>query len=65
MKKSLPHAAKPAMPNGPEIKGADAVVECLVREGVEVIFAYPGGSSLELHQSFARSGKVRVIPRTQ
>jgi acetolactate synthase I/II/III large subunit len=26
-----------------------------------VIFAYPGGSSLELHQSFARSGKVRVI----
>jgi acetolactate synthase-1/2/3 large subunit len=61
MKKSPPPAAKLAMPNGPEIKGADAVVECLVREGVEVIFAYPGGSSLELHQSLARSGKVRVI----
>jgi len=43
------------------MKGADAVVECLVREGVDVIFAYPGGSSLELHQSFARSGKVRVV----
>jgi len=26
-----------------------------------VIFAYPGGSSLELHQSFARSDKVRVV----
>jgi acetolactate synthase-1/2/3 large subunit len=61
MKKSPPPAAKPAMPNGPEIKGADAVVECLVREGVEVIFAYPGGSSLELHQALARSGKLRVI----
>ena len=61
MKKSRPPAARTAMPNGPEIKGADAVVECLIREGVEVIFAYPGGSSLELHQSLARSGKVRVI----
>ena len=61
MKKSPPPAAKPPMPNGPEIKGADAVVECLVREGVDVIFAYPGGSSLELHQSLARSGKVRVV----
>ncbi|MBK9991735.1 MAG: biosynthetic-type acetolactate synthase large subunit [Verrucomicrobia bacterium] len=44
-----------------EIKGADAVVECLVREGVDVIFAYPGGASLELHQSFAASDKIRVI----
>jgi acetolactate synthase-1/2/3 large subunit len=51
----------PETPANPEIKGADAVVECLVREGVDVIFAYPGGSSLELHQSFARSGKVRVV----
>ncbi len=44
-----------------EMKGADCVVECLLRENVEVIFAYPGGSSLELHQAFARSGKVRVV----
>jgi acetolactate synthase I/II/III large subunit len=61
MKKSKSSAVQPAKPSGPEIKGADAVVECLVREGVEVIFAYPGGSSLELHQSLARSGKVRVV----
>ena len=61
MTKPVSPTAQPATPTGPEIKGADAVVECLVREGVEVIFAYPGGSSLELHQSFARSGKVRVI----
>ena len=61
MKKRSPSSARPATQAGPEIKGADAVVECLVREGVEVIFAYPGGSSLELHQSLARSGKVRVV----
>ena len=61
MKKSSSSAVQPATPSGPEIKGADAVVECLAREGVEVIFAYPGGSSLELHQSLARSGKVRVV----
>ena len=61
MTKTHPTTAQPATQPGPEMKGADAVVECLVREGVDVIFAYPGGSSLELHQSFARSGKVRVV----
>lgn len=43
------------------MNGADSVVESLVREGVDAIFAYPGGASQELHQAFARSGKVRVI----
>lgn len=59
-------AAKNTATNVPskEIKGADCVVECLRREGVDVIFAYPGGSSLELHQAFARSKKVRtILPR--
>ncbi|MBI5382168.1 MAG: biosynthetic-type acetolactate synthase large subunit [Opitutae bacterium] len=46
------------------MKGADCVVECLLREAVDVIFAYPGGSSLELHQALARSGKIRtILPR--
>jgi acetolactate synthase-1/2/3 large subunit len=47
-----------------EMNGADCVVECLLREKVEVIFAYPGGSSLELHQALARNGKIRtILPR--
>jgi acetolactate synthase-1/2/3 large subunit len=46
---------------GPEMKGADAVVQCLIREGVDVIFAYPGGASQELHQALARTDKIRVI----
>ncbi len=61
MKKSSPSRSRAPTPATREIKGADAVVECLAREGVDVIFAYPGGSSLELHQSLAHSGKVRVI----
>jgi acetolactate synthase-1/2/3 large subunit len=54
-------ASFPKAEIGPEMKGADAVVECLIREGVEVVFAYPGGASQELHQSLARTDKIRVI----
>jgi acetolactate synthase-1/2/3 large subunit len=54
-------ASFPKAEIGPEMKGADAVVECLIREGVDVIFAYPGGASQELHQSLARTDKIRVI----
>jgi acetolactate synthase-1/2/3 large subunit len=41
--------------------GSDVLVEALEREGVETIFAYPGGASLELHQALTRSKRVRVI----
>jgi acetolactate synthase-1/2/3 large subunit len=61
MKTTTSPAAFPKAEIGREMKGADAVVECLIREGVEVIFAYPGGASLELHQSLGRSDKIRVI----
>jgi len=45
----------------PLMRGADIVIKSLEREGVEVVFAYPGGASLELHQSLARSKKIRVV----
>ena len=62
MKKNLTSpAAFPQAEIGREMKGADCVVECLIREGVDVIFAYPGGASQELHQSLARTDKIRVI----
>ncbi len=49
---------------GPEMKGAEVVVECLAREGVEVVFAYPGGASQELHQALAKTKKLRtILPR--
>ena len=31
---------------GTPMSGADILVECLIRHGVEVIFAYPGGASM-------------------
>ncbi len=45
--------------------GADVVVESLVRHGVEVIFAYPGGASMPLHQSLTRyKDRLRtILPR--
>ena len=47
------------------ISGADAVVESLVRNGVEVVFAYPGGASMPLHQSLTHFGdRLRtILPR--
>ena len=45
--------------------GADVLVASLVEHGVDVIFAYPGGASMPLHQALRRySDKIRtVLPR--
>ncbi len=49
---------------GPEMCGADVVVRCLEREGVDTMFAYPGGASMELHQALTRTKKIRtILPR--
>ena len=45
------------------MKGAEVVVACLERQGVEVIFAYPGGASMEMHQALCRSDIRVVLPR--
>src|SRR5215212_10738473 len=44
--------------------GSEILVEALEREGVDTIFAYPGGASMELHQALTRSTKIRtILPR--
>jgi len=49
---------------GPTMSGSEILVACLEREGVDTIFAYPGGASMEIHQSLTRSKKIRtVLPR--
>jgi acetolactate synthase-1/2/3 large subunit len=60
-KETTSPATFPQAEIGREMKGSDCVVECLIREGVDVVFAYPGGASQELHQSLARTDKIRVI----
>src|SRR3954470_17028626 len=48
---------------GERMKGSDILIKALEREGVEVIFAYPGGASMEFHQSLTRSKIRTVLPR--
>jgi acetolactate synthase-1/2/3 large subunit len=45
--------------------GADILVECLARHGVEVVFAYPGGASMPMHQALTRyRDRIRtILPR--
>lgn len=47
------------------LSGADILVKSLVDHDVEVIFAYPGGASMPLHQALTRySDKLRtILPR--
>jgi acetolactate synthase-1/2/3 large subunit len=46
------------------MNGAEILVAAMEREGVEVIFAYPGGASMPIHQALTRSRKIRtILPR--
>ncbi len=63
-RKSTAAPAPAASPKvGPAMLGRDIFVHALEREGVEVIFAYPGGASMELHQSLTRSKIRTILPR--
>ena len=55
--------AKPRAEVGPAMFGRDLFVEALEREGVEVIFAYPGGASMEIHQALTKSKIRTILPR--
>lgn len=61
--KTKARGAKAASPRerGPLMNGADILVSCLERENVDVIFAYPGGASMPIHQALTRSKKIRVV----
>src|SRR5215472_5232208 len=45
--------------------GADILVQCLLNHGVEVVFAYPGGASMPIHQALTRFQKQlrTILPR--
>src|SRR5438067_5813955 len=45
--------------------GADILVQCLLNHAVEVVFAYPGGASMPIHQSLTRvDDRLRtILPR--
>jgi len=46
------------------LSGAEVIVKCLEKEGVDVVFAYPGGASMPIHQALSKSKKIRtLLPR--
>lgn len=47
--------------SGQARKGCDILVQALEREGVDTLFAYPGGASMEIHQALTRSDTIRNI----
>src|SRR5438270_229008 len=68
--KLAPGTAKPSKTSaskraevGPAMFGRDIFVRALEREDVEVIFAYPGGASMEIHQSLTKSKIRTILPR--
>lgn len=48
-----------------EIKGAEIAIKCLERAKVKTVFAYPGGASMELHQSLRKSDIRVILPRNE
>lgn len=46
------------------MRGSDIVVKSLEKLGVDVVFAYPGGQSIDLHDAFSKSKQIRtILPR--
>jgi len=59
-----PAIARQAPARSETMNGAEILVAAMEREGVEVIFAYPGGASMPIHQALTRSAKIRtILPR--
>ncbi len=57
-------ARKAGIETGTRISGSDLLIASLEREGVDTIFAYPGGASMVIHQSLTKTGKIRtILPR--
>ena len=49
---------------GASMLGCEILVKALEEEGVDTIFAYPGGASMEFHQALTHSEQIRtILPR--
>ena len=44
-----------------ELSGASIVVDALVQEGVEVVFAYPGGAILDVFDRINQRPELKVV----
>src|SRR6185436_16085091 len=44
-----------------KLSGAEIVMECLLREGVEIMFGYPGGAILPTYDAMTRYPQLRHV----
>jgi acetolactate synthase-1/2/3 large subunit len=65
LKTTAPAGASSSAPErGETMSGAEILVACLEREGVDSIFSYTGGASIHKHQALTKSKKIRTyLPR--
>jgi acetolactate synthase-1/2/3 large subunit len=45
--------------------GAEALLRCLEKQGVELIFGYPGGAVLTIYDAFINSSIKHILPRSE
>ena len=63
MNAPLPTRTTALSSNGTELTGAEILWEVLVREGVEVVFGYPGGAIMPAYDAMARYPIHHVLTR--
>jgi acetolactate synthase-1/2/3 large subunit len=64
VRKKAPSKQAAKTSGGVVMNGAEILVACMEREGVEVLFAYPGGASMPIHQALTHSPIIRtILPR--
>ena len=44
-----------------ELTGAEIIMECLLREGVDVMFGYPGGAILPTYDAMTRYPQIHHV----
>ena len=44
-----------------KMKGAEILINCLLEQGVDTIFGYPGGAVLDIYDALYRNGKINHI----
>ncbi len=44
-----------------KLKGAEILINCLLEQGVDTIFGYPGGTVLDIYDALYRNGKINHI----
>lgn len=44
-----------------KLSGADILIQCLLEQGVDTVFGYPGGSVLDIYDAIYRNGEINHV----